>query len=180
MSFEYDNYLREHRDNVRKGAEWMLDNIEWIGNSVISRIYMMKIIDKHDESKNFADEYSAYDAYFYGNNKSYAVVQDFNHAWLLHIHRNPHHWQHWVLINDDPKEGEIIIPMPLEYIVEMIADWWSFSWSKDNLNEIFNWYEERKDYIKLDGATRSTVELILREIKERLDKDKENETNKTY
>ena len=52
----------------------MLDNIEWIGNSVISRIYMMKIIDKHDESKNFADEYSAYDAYFYGNNKSYAVV----------------------------------------------------------------------------------------------------------
>lgn len=39
MSFEYDNYLREHRDNVRKGAEWMLDNIEWIRNSV-SRIYI--------------------------------------------------------------------------------------------------------------------------------------------
>ncbi len=28
----------------------------------------------------------------------------FNTAWLKHIHRNPHHWQHWVLFEDNPSE----------------------------------------------------------------------------
>lgn len=40
---------------------------------------------------------------------SYEVVENFNRAWLLHIHRNPHHWQHWVLINDDPELGETVL-----------------------------------------------------------------------
>ena len=128
-----------------------------------------QIIFNHDHSKNEPDEYSAYDAYFYGGNRSYAVVQDFNRAWLTHIHRNPHHWQHWVLINDDPNEGEIVIDMPYEYIIEMICDWWAFSWNKGNLYEIFNWYDEHKDYMKLSEKTRNTVENILNKIKEKLD-----------
>ena len=84
----------------------------------------------HDESKNDPDEYNAYDDYFYGKNRSYGVVMAFKQAWLEHIHRSPHHWQHWVLINDEPEEGEVILEMPYEYIIEMICDWWSFSWKK--------------------------------------------------
>ena len=59
----------------------------------------------------------------------------------------PHHWQYWVLINDNPEEGEVLIEMPYNYILEMICDWWAFSWAKGNLNEIFPWYEERKRII---------------------------------
>lgn len=129
------------------------------------------IVFAHDQSKTEPDEYEAYDAYFYGGNRSYRVVEDFRKAWLLHIHRNPHHWQHWVLINDDPEEGEIILEMPYCYILEMICDWWSFSWSSGNLLEIFSWYEEHKSYIKLHPNTRRLVEDILSRVQNKLGRE---------
>lgn len=169
MSLMYNLYIEEHRENVKKAFKWLKDN------NILKDFDVDVIMDTeyncceiHDESKLNPDEYEAYDLYFYGKNRSYQVVQDFNKAWLLHIHRNQHHWQHWVLINDYPNEGEIIIDMPDCYIIEMICDWWSFSWKKDNLNEIFEWYEKRKSYIKLSDSTREKVENILNEIKEKL------------
>lgn len=167
MSLQYDNYLEQHRENVAKGFRWLEENIP--GVIVNKPNAEWNVVYNHDASKNEPDEYEAYDAYFYGNNKSYAVMQAFNEAWLKHIHRNPHHWQHWVLINDDPKNGEIILEMPYEYIIEMICDWWAFSWNKGNLYEIFNWYNEHKDYMKLAPLTRKTVEKILDEIRTKLD-----------
>ena len=114
-------------------------------------------------------EYDAYYAYFYGNNRSYEVVENYKKAWLRHIHRNPHHWQYWILINDDPKEGEIVLEMPYDYIIEMICDWWAFSWASGKLYEIFDWYEEHSKYMKLATGTRETVEYVLNAIKEKLE-----------
>lgn len=167
MSFKYDRYIEHHRKNVKQGYDWLSEylpevlentsNIEWLINF------------GHDQSKNEPDEYEAYDAYFYGNNRSYEVVENFNRAWLLHIHRNPHHWQHWVLINDDPELGETVLEMPYDYIIEMICDWWSFSWNSENLNEIFEWYAEHSEYIKLGVNTRKIVEDILYKIMNKLE-----------
>ena len=86
----------------------------------------------------------------------------------MHIHRNPHHWQHWVLINDEPKEGTILIEMPYPYIIEMICDWWAFSWIKGDLSEMFAWYKDHADYIKMHNNTRSIVEEILEMIRTKL------------
>ena len=170
MSKEYDLYLKEHRGNVAKGYRWIKEHTPWLISKAFPESDLEhQICESHDSSKNEADEYKAYDRYFYGGNKNYGVRQDFNRAWLLHIHRNPHHWQHWVLINDDPKEGEIILEMPANYILEMICDWWAFSWSKGNLREIFKWYDEHKDYMKLGPLTRKAVEYILDTIYEKLD-----------
>ena len=175
MSKQYDEYLKEHKDNVFKGFCWLKENLpeifdkgsENLTNSFISDCeYQCRY--EHDKSKDNIDEYVPYDDYFYGD-KSYEVVKNFNEAWLKHIHRNAHHWQHWVLINDDPNEGEILIDMPDIFIIEMICDWWSFSWKKGDLNEIFNWYDERKTHIKLSNITRENVEYILYKIKEKLD-----------
>lgn len=49
-------------------------------------------------------------------------VEDwFNLAWLKHQHRNPHHWQYWILRNDD---GSMFpLPMPQKYLTEMLCDW---------------------------------------------------------
>ena len=58
--------------------------------------------------------------------------------------------------------------MPYNYIIEMMCDWWAFSWNKGNLNEIFDWYEKQKYYMKLSNATRKTVEDILSKIKKKL------------
>lgn len=168
MSVLYDQYLQKHKANVVKAFEWLekyLPEYDGIDGSNTR----WNVTYAHDASKTETDEYEAYDAYFYGGNRSYQVVQNYNRAWLLHLHRNPHHWQYWVLINDDPKEGKTCLDMPQDYIVEMICDWWSFSWSKGNLYEIFNWYDERRQYIKLSEATRRTVEDILKAIRLKLD-----------
>ena len=175
MSREYDLYLEQHRGNVAKGFYWIRENLPeiLIDSHIVS--YESQICFEHDASKSELDEYFAYDAYFYGGNRSYQVVQDFNKAWLMHIHRNPHHWQHWALLHDEPGEGMEVLDMEYKYIIEMIADWWSFSWTKGYLYEIFNWYDQHKDYMKLSDKTRKTVENILGKIRNKLDEMKEQE-----
>ncbi len=165
MSYEYDSYLERHRRNVTKAFRWMQRNLPEVIEGCGAE---HNIVFAHDRSKDEPDEYKAYDAYFYGRNQSYTVVQEFNRAWLLHIHKNPHHWQHWVLINDDPEEGKILLEMPYEYIIEMICDWWSFSWEKGSLFEIFVWYNDHKEYIELHPDTRKIVEDILYQMKDHL------------
>ena len=164
MSAEYDAYIREHTNNVLKASVWLETNIPELNVMV----YAFNNLLHHDESKWKDDEYQAYDVYFYGNDHSTEIERNFNYAWLRHIHRNPHHWQHWVLVNDEPEEGEKVLEMPYNYIIEMICDWWSFSWKKGRLSEIFNWYDEHASHIRLAPATREIVEDILCKIRGRL------------
>lgn len=171
MSEKYDEYLKMHRDNVYKAFYWLKDNLPEIFNMGNDNDTNKFIADceyqcryEHDKSKFEINEYEAYDNYFYGN-RSYEVVEQFNRAWLLHIHRNPHHWQYWILINDNPNEGEIILDMPDIYIIEMICDWWSFSWKQGKLDEIFDWYLKRSKYMKLSTYTRTKVNNILNKMR---------------
>ena len=169
MSIQYDEYLQQHKNAVYEGFLWMKKNIPEIfeNDDIITKVdYNIKF--GHDASKENPDEYQAYDAYFYGKNRSSQVVEDFNYAWLTHIHKNPHHWQYWILHSDDPKEGVKCLEMPYEYIIEMICDWWSFSWNKGDLFEIFKWYEERKDHIMLNKTTRNKLEAILQAMYDKL------------
>ena len=168
MSYEYDQYLKQHIANVKKGLEWMRDNLDLHGDDITDAI---SEAENHDRSKWGVPEYNDYDAYFYGGNRSYQVVMNFNYAWLHHQHKNPHHWQYWVLINDDQAEGTMPLPMPMRYIYEMIADWWTFSWKDGNLFEIFDWYELNKSYILLHRATRIVVENLLKRMKDKLEFD---------
>ena len=114
MSFQYDQYLARHRANVKRGFDWLSENLPGLMTNTLTAGWNTEFA--HDQSKNEPDEYEAYDAYFYGNNRSYEVVQRYQRAWLLHIHRNPHHWQHWILIHDDMEDGE------LETVLEEMAD----------------------------------------------------------
>lgn len=168
MSREYDLYLESHKFNVKRGFDWIKENLPELIIDIYGVDYEHQIGFEHDLSKSDMKEYNSYDAYFYGGNRSYQVVQDFDYAWLRHIHKNPHHWQYWVLIKDDPELGEIVLDMPYNYILEMICDWWAFSWSSNNLYEIFNWYDAHKDYMKLSDKTRKTVEDILDRIHSKL------------
>lgn len=173
MSREYDLYLEEHKANVAKGYRWIRENLPEIIELYYGNEFDLEqqICYQHDASKLEMDEYVAYDRYFYGGpqGKSYGAVKEFNYAWLRHIHRNPHHWQWYVLVNDSPEEGMVILDMPLNYIIEMICDFWSFSWKTGNLYEIFDYYEKHKDYMKLSPDTRKTVEMILDKIKGKLE-----------
>lgn len=187
MSVEYDVYLTNHIGSVKHAWAWMQDNLlcrigpqirEWYQDDEFDPIDIFEInilTDTHDQSKRDPDEYYAYDAYFYGGNKSHQVVENFNRAFLYHIHRNPHHWQYWILTHDDPDEPTEAIEMPLSYIFELICDWWSFSLCKEKPMEIFNWWEEHKDHIKMNKKTRKTVNYILEEMKKVLTEQGEHE-----
>lgn len=169
MSVLYDSYLRQHRDNVAKGYHWLRNNLPDLLTG--SYDYEHQICYAHDLTKDSPEEYDAYDNYVYGNNRSYKVVQDFNYAWLNHIHFNSHHWQHWILIHDEPDEPETFMEIPYNYIIEMICDWWAFSWRKGNLMEVFDWYAEHKDNIKINPKSRKVVEQILSAIRKKLISD---------
>ena len=193
MSREYDEYLKEHIGAVQKGWQWMEENLiwndefnKWIKNQYANESFdpidifeIRRFVQQHDASKTDPDEYFSYDDYFYlkKNNRSYAVVEAFNKAFLLHMHKNPHHWQYWVLTDDNKGDGVKVIEMPLSYIFEMICDWWSFSWRQGDLTTIFKWWDDHKDYIRLHKRTRQTVEYILGEMKKILVKEKKNEEN---
>lgn len=169
MSKQYDDYIQEHRENVYKAFQWLKENVpEVFPDEFVKARCEVNCQFYHDDSKNTLEEYDAYDAYFYGGNRSYKVVNEFRLAWLHHIHKNKHHWQHWVLVNDDPEEGTIAIDMDDDSIIEMICDWWSFSWKQGKLDEIFSWYDEHKAHMILSERTRNKVENILIDIRNKL------------
>ncbi len=176
LYLQYEEYLKEHKNNLILGFEWLrekfgetlFDNDTW--NKADHNVRFA-----HDSSKNNKEEYDAYTLYFYGGNRSYEVVENFQKAWLHHLHNNPHHWQHWVLINDDKGEGQKALDIPNEYILEMICDWWSFSWKTDKLEEIFDWYKQREEHIIFSEKTKNTVKNILELMNNELNNDNVND-----
>ena len=166
MSTKYNEYLSEHLANVRKAYFWLKDHA--IIDLKEFESYFLKQLNTHDLSKYSQEEYYAYDNYFYGA-ETEKVKKDFDYAWLHHIHQNPHHWQHWVLVNDDG--STYALEMPKEFVYEMICDWWSFSHKTGNLYEIFDWYKAHSKKMVLHENTRKLVEEILDKIKTELDKE---------
>lgn len=174
MSIEYDIYLNSHKSNTMIAFDWLCEYVfdsDFIADWIVGTV--ARNIRNHDESKYSTEEYRAYDDWFYSEKRDRKVFEEnFNKSWLHHIHNNPHHWQHWVLINDDAELGTVALEMPMEYVIEMICDWWSFSWNTGNLYEIFNWYEKNKEHIILHDNTRLEVERILSAMEEKLDANK--------
>ena len=161
MSAEYNTYIIEHVDNVKKAYFWLKDH-NIIKEDILDQLNL------HDASKYTDEEYKAYDDYFYGT-KTKADKEAINYAWLHHIHHNPHHWQYWVLVNDD--DGTLGLEMPENYVYEMVCDHWAFSHKSGNLYEIFDWYKSHKKNMILHENTRKLYENILDKIKEELDKE---------
>ena len=183
---QYEEYLTTHIGNVKKGYEWLKDNLPDVvseDNCIEEFAYygsLDEIIAKHDSSKynklpdaneyyDLKCEYFPYADYFYGE-KTDEVKLKFDLAWLAHIHANPHHWQHWMLQNDE--DGLKLLDMPYVFIVECICDWWAFSWKSENLYEIFDWYDKHKEGILISDKTRTTLEHILQEMEDKLNENK--------
>lgn len=132
----------------------------------------------HDNSKFLSDEWFAYVDSFYGgpfeavdstpaglkyqgfHMKTVGTVQlAFDQAWLLHQHRNPHHWQFWMLTQDEDEPK--ILAMPYRFVLEMVADWKGAGRAQGHGNNIIPWYEKNRDKIKLHSETRHCVEKLI-------------------
>lgn len=85
----------------------------------------------------------------------------FDKAWLHHQHRSPHHWQHWLLREDD---GPVkALPMPEPLVREMVADWMGAGRAITGRWGVDGWYAENAQKMLLAPETRALVEGLLSE-----------------
>lgn len=133
----------------------------------------------HDWSKFLPGEWLPYADFFYGTwyspddrRRARALLNielpsdesrkaAFDDAWLKHQHRSPHHWQHWILRNDDGTT--VALHMPHRYAKEMLADW-------DGAGRAITgksggtpaWYAKNRDRMLMHPNTRAFVDHELK------------------
>lgn len=128
----------------------------------------------HDWDKFLPDEWFPYANYFYlpDGTSRYEAAKDngyykptttddaaFDFAWLLHQKRNKHHWQWWILPEDDG--GMKVLPMPDVYRREMLADWRGAGKAQGYDDNTSEWYLANKDKMQLHPDTRKWIEVQL-------------------
>jgi len=112
----------------------------------------------HDMSKFRPSEFIVYARYFEGGKRTLSTRYDLAFAWLLHQRRNRHHWQWWVLYQDD---GTIeAMSMDEASRVEMICDWRGAARCYGGASAE-EWYWLNKDNMLLNSETREYVERRL-------------------
>lgn len=90
----------------------------------------------------------------------------FDLAWLRHQKRADHHWQWWLIHQDD---GDVrAIPMSDEARLEMVCDWVGASMAQGygGIEAVGGWYEANKDRMTLHPETRLWVETYLAVVSE--------------
>lgn len=130
----------------------------------------------HDISKFLPDEFIPYARYFYGEYKSVTemssfmflhstskeeVEYKFNEAWLTHIHRNKHHWQHWVLINDSDEPKINPLPIPEKHIIEMVCDWTGAGMAIHGKDDTVEWYRANHGNQMVEKNSREFVDYLV-------------------
>lgn len=133
----------------------------------------------HDMSKFLPCEFIPYAKSFYGktfkwadlsgdiknhldwNNSEEGIAYAFDEAWLYHQNKNRHHWQYWVLKNDNGTTKAI--EMPEKYAKEMISDWIGAGIAINGHNEVYEWYQNNKEKMILAPYTRMWVEGRINE-----------------
>lgn len=157
---EYKNYIIEHKANVTKFADWLVENLPELFTEATDIETFYEVIEEHDESKWSEEEFEPYAQRWHGEG---VKIPEYEEAWKHHWMNNEHHPEFWL--------GE---DMPYIYILEMICDWGSFGMKKGNLRELSDFYynkakdDEEKN---LSDATKEIVEEILTKINSILDKE---------
>ena len=156
---DYKDYIAYHRAGV-------IDTWENKLKPIIEKDYpdiidvVDKLVEVHDESKiSDMTEYMAYSAYFKDPEEFPKTSWIYKEAWNHHQKTNPHHWQYWVLMEDecDPKINPLEMGLP--FVFEMLCDWEAASHYYGNTTHW--WYDTQKDNMKLHPNTRELIEHYL-------------------
>ena len=152
--FGYSKYIKEHIENVQKVWEdiqpFLKDEYQIDDSSF--RI-ISEIIKIHDVSKYNLYEFNGYCQWFYNTETEKRNVDNYNCALNHHYNSNPHHWQYWLLWS-----GKEInpLPMPFDFIIEMLCDWAAMAYK---LNEdSLKFYVDNKESMKLHNDTIQLIE----------------------
>ncbi len=122
----------------------------------------------HDLSKFLPSEWFPYANYFYRPRPKQSVGYmkpvdsgdaAFDFAWLLHQKRNDHHFQWWILPEDDGDTK--VLPMSDAARREMLADWRGAGRAQGYGDNTLAWYLKNKDKMRLHTNARRKVEAML-------------------
>ena len=112
----------------------------------------------HDMSKFLPWEWMPYVNLFYSDNNK----EKSDRAWLYHLHKNKHHWQYWILHNDDGTT--VTLKMPEKYIREMIADWASAGRVINGYWDIESWYSKNRSNMTFHQDVKNRVDFLVLKI----------------
>jgi hypothetical protein len=133
----------------------------------------------HDLSKFRPSEWIPYCNYFYGNlpsRKDFTITEwweyngltkeevkpMYDKAWLYHQHRNPHHWQYWLLMKDNPDQQKPIpLPMPDVFMKEMLADWRGAGKAIHDYDDTKDFYLKNREWMILHENVKDYIEMEL-------------------
>ena len=107
----------------------------------------------HDLSKFLPLEFIAYANYWYGS----AEYNDYLFAEKIHYLTNLHHWQSWVLENEDGSVTPLLIP--LKYIKQMYCDWKAMA--RNGGSSVREYYENNKNKIVMHENSRKELEKLI-------------------
>lgn len=119
-------------------------------------------LDVHDQSKFSLEEFPYYARNFFGDKGD---PDGWAKAWLHHIHANPHHWNHWLFADGFAPRGSKVeggaVPMPTNYLREMVADWMGAGFAYTGSWDMTKWLTENLPRIRLHSQTIIELSEIL-------------------
>jgi len=141
----------------------------WVGYACFKAGLFWRGI-KHDLSKFLPSEYIPYARFFNGkinrnrDKTGYYKPTDtgdlaFDFAWLKHQKRSDHHWQWWILPEDEG--GLKILEMSEPAVVEMLCDWWGAGKAQKATSTTKEWFEINSHKMQLHPETKKLIEIYL-------------------
>lgn len=116
----------------------------------------------HDYSKFSHAEWRPYVESFYSGRPRSETKELFQQGWLHHLHKNPHHWLHWVLMNEDGTRTAFEMPQSL--VREMVADWMGAGRAITGHWDIADWYEKNRPNMLLAPITSENVRILINKV----------------
>lgn len=163
-SKRYYNSIGITDDVLQKYFESLILHITYVQEAGKKLGISNKQLDKHDNSKWRKIQFGGYAKHFFGG----GAGDRFALAWLDHIHRENHHWEHWLFSNGYSPKGSHVergaIQMPKHYALEMIADWQGASRIYVGTYEMSSWLEKNISKISLHSKTALFVEEQLNKL----------------
>lgn len=164
-SEEYTMYINNHIRNVQNVYYMAEDAFKVVFPEVYQKksevIKLLQNLNIHDRSKFDPLEFYYYAARFFPvegtDPKSKKVKDNFNIAWLHHVHYNPHHPAYWTLVENGKIE---YFNMPDIYIIEMLCDWMAMS-KYYNSTTLEYWKSESAQKLPMRDYTKSKVNEFM-------------------
>jgi hypothetical protein len=115
----------------------------------------------HDQSKFSREEFYGYAMHLFGGGAPQAFAQ----AWLHHQNTNQHHWEYWIMRTEHSKlpgiTENLILPMPYNYVLEMVADWQGASYVYTGSWDMGEWLTQNMPKIRVHSETAKALREVL-------------------